>query len=160
MFFGSHATFIWYCCPFTSFFLDMGTLLKRPAPTKQPHKPAAIPSKNKQTSRNWKFHGFGFHQHLGVSKKCWYTPKSSNLIGFSIIFTIHFGVTPIFGTSICLAETSMVWMSLVLWVICCCECSTSSWLAGARRSGGCWYKEVPKKKGVKESVLMVYAWIK
>ncbi len=35
--------------------------------------------------------------HMGVSKKRG-TPKSSILIGFSIIFTIHFGgFTPIFG---------------------------------------------------------------
>ena len=32
--------------------------------------------------------------HMGVSKNRG-TPKSSNLIGFSIIFTIHFGV-PVF----------------------------------------------------------------
>lgn len=56
-------------------------------------------------------------------------------------------------TDICLAETSMVWMSLVLWVICCCECSTSSWLAGARRSGGYWYKEVRRRRVWNESFL-------
>ena len=33
---------------------------------------------------------------MGVSKNSG-TPKSSILIGFSIIFTIHFGVPPIFG---------------------------------------------------------------
>ena len=34
--------------------------------------------------------------NMGVSKNRG-TPKSSILIGFSIIFTIHFGVPPIFG---------------------------------------------------------------
>ena len=35
---------------------------------------------------------------MGVSKnRC--TPKLSILIGFSIIFTIHFGVPPIFGNT-------------------------------------------------------------
>ena len=39
-------------------------------------------------------------QHLGVSKNRGKTPKSSILIGFSIIFTIHFGgFPPIFGST-------------------------------------------------------------
>ena len=39
-----------------------------------------------------------FHLYLGVSKYRGKTPKSSILIGFSIIFTIHFGgFPPIFG---------------------------------------------------------------
>ena len=38
----------------------------------------------------------GCHHQMGVSKNRG-TPKSSILIGFSIIFTIHFGGTHIFG---------------------------------------------------------------
>ena len=39
-------------------------------------------------------------QYMGVSKNRGGPPKSSILIGFSIIFTIHFGgFTPIFGNT-------------------------------------------------------------
>ena len=38
--------------------------------------------------------------HMGVSQKLGTPPKSSMLIGFSIIFTIHFGVPPFLETPI------------------------------------------------------------
>ncbi len=48
------------------------------------------------TKKNWVGNVIPY---MGVSKSC--TPKSSILIGLSIIFTIHFGVfPPIFGNVI------------------------------------------------------------
>ena len=47
-------------------------------------------------------------ENLGVSKKSG-TPKSSILIGLSIIFTIHFGVPLFLETSIC-SERFSLWL--------------------------------------------------
>ena len=51
----------------------------------------------------WWFEGLRIWElvHMGVSKNnVGFPPKSSNLIGFSIIFTIHFGVLPLFSETL------------------------------------------------------------
>ena len=63
------------------------------------------------------------YDHMGVSKNN-VTPKSSILIGFFIIFTIHFGFfPPIFGNThmmaVCLAQNISHWFLLsyeTIWV--------------------------------------------
>ena len=44
-------------------------------------------------------HGISTCHYMGVSKNNGKTPKSSILIGFSIIKFVHFGDTPIFGST-------------------------------------------------------------
>ena len=56
----------------------------------------------------WEKKNLPLGSYMGVSKNNG-TPKSSILIGFSIIFTIHFGDTPIFETPI-----SKTWILVVI----------------------------------------------
>ena len=62
------------------------------------------------TNKNKRFKNQGFlndmkgSEYLGVSENGG-TPKSSILIGFSIIFTIHFGVPPFLETPIYIDPT-------------------------------------------------------
>ena len=61
---------------------------------------------------NWKSVGFTYFNNLGVSKNNG-TPKSSILIGFSIIFTIHFGGPPLSFGNIHLDPLKIVKRKLV-----------------------------------------------
>ena len=155
MLFGSHAIIHVVLLPIHPFFLDMGTLLKRPAPTKQPQHPQLFPTKANKHRETGSFLE-GIHQHLGVPKNDG-IPKSSNLIGFSIINHPFWG-NPYFWKHP-FASLRPQW--------CGCHWFFGSFVAAnvPPQVGSLGQGEVvvitsrSQEKGVKESVLTVYVWI-